>query len=64
MPFKPNYNHQRAERDRAKQAKKEAKLAERAERKKAGLDPDTGEALTDEAQPGDAADAAQPAEHE
>ena len=26
MVFKPNYNHQRAERDRAKQAKKEAKL--------------------------------------
>ena len=29
MAFKPNYNHQRAERDRAKQAKKEAKLRER-----------------------------------
>jgi hypothetical protein len=29
MVFKPNYNHQRAERDRAKQAKKEAKLRER-----------------------------------
>ena len=25
MPFKPNYNQQRAERNRAKQAKKEAK---------------------------------------
>jgi hypothetical protein len=31
MVFKPNYNHQRAERDRAKQAKKEAKLREREE---------------------------------
>jgi hypothetical protein len=29
MAFKPNYNHQRAERDRAKQAKKEAKTRER-----------------------------------
>jgi hypothetical protein len=29
MAFKPNYNQQRAERDRAKQAKKEAKLRER-----------------------------------
>jgi hypothetical protein len=39
MVFKPNYNQQRAERDRAKQAKKEAKLREReeqaAERRKA-----------------------------
>lgn len=62
MPFKPNYNHQRAERDRAKQAKKEAKLAERAERKKAGLDPDSGEALAGTAQP--AATPAPPAEDE
>ncbi len=29
MVYKPNYNHQRAERDRAKQAKKETKLRER-----------------------------------
>ena len=29
MVFKPNYNLQRAERDRAKQAKKEAKARER-----------------------------------
>ena len=39
MVFKPNYNHQRAERDRAKQAKKEAKARERedaaAQRRKA-----------------------------
>lgn len=31
MVFKPNYDQQRAERDRAKQAKKEAKLREREE---------------------------------
>jgi hypothetical protein len=29
MPFKPNYNQQRAERNRLKQAKKDAKLRER-----------------------------------
>lgn len=64
MPFKPNYNHQRAERDRAKQAKKEAKLAERAERKKAGLDPDTGEALASSAPPGAAPNPAPPPKDE
>ncbi len=31
MPSKPNYNHQRAERDRAKKAAKDAKLRERKE---------------------------------
>ncbi|MDQ2802241.1 MAG: hypothetical protein M3Y41_06005 [Pseudomonadota bacterium] len=31
MPFKPNYNQQRAERNRLKQAKKDAKLREREE---------------------------------
>ncbi len=31
MPFKPNFNHQRAERDRLKKASKEAKLRERKE---------------------------------
>ena len=35
MPFKPNYNFQRAERDRAKKAAKEMKLEER--RKEAEL---------------------------
>jgi hypothetical protein len=43
MAFKPNYNQQRAERDRAKQAKKEEKLREReaeVARRKAGLAPD------------------------
>ncbi len=29
MPPKPNYNHQRAERDRAKKAARDAKLEER-----------------------------------
>lgn len=33
MPFKPNYNHQRLERERAKQAKKEEKLREKRARK-------------------------------
>lgn len=31
MPSKPNYNHQRAERDRAKKASKEKKLQDRKE---------------------------------
>lgn len=31
MPFKPNYSQQRAERNRLKQAKKDAKLRERDE---------------------------------
>ena len=54
MVFKPNYNQQRAERDRAKQAKKEAKLREKedaaAERRRAEQDgtapgmPESGEA--------------------
>ena len=35
MVFKPNYNHQRAERDRAKAAKKEAKLREKQEARRA-----------------------------
>jgi len=41
MAFKVNYNQQRAERDRAKAAKKEATLREQEEltaRRKAGLD--------------------------
>jgi hypothetical protein len=32
MPFKPNYNQQRAERNRAKREKKEEKLKEQRER--------------------------------
>jgi hypothetical protein len=32
MPFKPNYNQQRAERNRAKEQKKQEKLQRRAER--------------------------------
>lgn len=42
MAFKPNYNQQRAERDRQKQARKAEKLRERDEevaRRKAGLPP-------------------------
>ncbi len=31
MPSKPNYNHQRAERDRAKKASKDMKLQQRKE---------------------------------
>jgi hypothetical protein len=41
MAFKPNYNQQRAERNRAKQAKQEAKLKEQEEqraRRKAAQD--------------------------
>ncbi len=34
MVFKPNYNQQRAERNRAKQAKQEAKRAEKEEKAK------------------------------
>jgi hypothetical protein len=48
MPSKPNYNHQRAERDRAKKASKETKLRERKEQaalRKAGA--------TDRAEPSD-----------
>ena len=50
MAFKPNYNQQRAERDRNKQAKKDAKLRDREEaahKRKTELDsppsPDAGE---------------------
>jgi hypothetical protein len=49
MAFKPNYNQQRAERNRAKQAKKDEKLREReaevARRKAGGLPPLADEAL-------------------
>jgi hypothetical protein len=40
MVFKPNYNQQRAERDRNKQAKKEAKLREREEAARRKTDDD------------------------
>jgi hypothetical protein len=62
VAFKPNYNQQRAERNRAKQAKAEAKAREREEqvaRRKAGLpDLDTtssesSEASSDEPAPGE-----------
>jgi len=44
MAFKPNYNQQRAERNRLKQAKKDAKLRERDEaviRRKSESEQDT-----------------------
>ena len=51
MAFKPNYNQQRAERNRAKQAKKEEKLRlqqERTQRRKAALEsPASEEARND-----------------
>jgi hypothetical protein len=56
MPFKPNYNHQRAERNRLKQAKKDAKLREREEaaaRRKAGLDDPSAEAAPGDETAGD-----------
>lgn len=54
MAFKPNYNQQRAERNRAKQAKQEAKRLEKeqqvAKRKQGGVD----EPPSDEAPASDA----------
>ncbi len=58
MVFKPNYNFQRAERERAKEAKAEAKKAEKAEAKRraaAGEPP---------AEPSDADAAAEPDLHD
>ncbi len=57
MAFKPNYNQQRAERNRAKQAKKDEKLREReaevARRKAGGLPPLSDEALVSDDLPSD-----------
>ena len=53
MPFKPNYNHQRAERDRAKVAKKEERLQQKKEQaalRKAAEE--NGTLLPDEPAPG------------
>lgn len=50
MVFKPNYNQQRAERDRAKQAKKEAKLREREEASRRKTDEDKVEPLAADTQ--------------
>ena len=58
MAFKVNYNQQRAERDRAKQAKKDAKLREREEetaRRKAGIAEGEPEVTEQEAPDGTAA---------
>jgi hypothetical protein len=43
MPPKPNYKHQRAERDRAKKASKETKLQQRKEQAALRKTSDTGE---------------------
>jgi len=55
MAFKVNYNQQRAERDRAKQAKKDAKLreqeAELTRRRNAQHSPEAGEAPRDPSEP-------------
>ena len=47
MVFKPNYNHQRAERDRAKAAKKEAKLRERQDARRSADQTDEAPAPAD-----------------
>ena len=60
MAYKVNYNHQRAERDRAKQAKKEAKLREKEEaaaRRKAGLDGELQAEMAPDAAAGSMAEA-------
>ncbi|HET7879294.1 MAG TPA: hypothetical protein VFL55_00300 [Acetobacteraceae bacterium] len=44
MPYKPNYKHQRAERDRAKKASKDAKLQERKEQAAIRKASETGDA--------------------
>jgi len=50
MAFKPNYNQQRAERNRAKDLKKQEKLQRREEevaaRRAAGLPPEDGDSET------------------
>ena len=48
MPPKPNYNHQRAERDRAKKASKETKLQERKAQAALRKASETGGAKPDE----------------
>jgi hypothetical protein len=66
MPFKPNYGQQRAERNRLKQAKKDAKLREREDavaRRKADGDAASPDGPTSDASDSDAsgADAAREA---
>ncbi|HEX4262050.1 MAG TPA: hypothetical protein VHY76_13215 [Acetobacteraceae bacterium] len=54
MPFKPNYNMQRADRNRQKQAKKEAKAREQEEaraRRKAAEQAGTPEPTEDSTEP-------------
>jgi hypothetical protein len=56
MVFKPNYNFQRAERERAKEAKQEAKRLEKAEAKRrlAAGEPPLPETAPDAQEPTDA----------
>lgn len=51
MPPKPNYNHQRAERDRAKKAAKEVKLREKKEQAALRKANETGGTTPPEAPP-------------
>ena len=60
MPFKPNYNHQRAERNRAKEQKKQEKRQRRddeAAKRKGDLDApqdaETGDGETGDAETGE-----------
>jgi hypothetical protein len=53
MAFRPNYNQQRAERDRAKRAKREEKLKLQAERtaQRKGIEATDGEPVNPGAEP-------------
>jgi hypothetical protein len=46
MPYKPNYQQQRAERDRAKKLSKDAKLQERKEQAALRKASETGDAVS------------------
>jgi hypothetical protein len=46
MPYKPNYKHQRAERDRVKKASRDAKLQERKEQATLRKASESGDAET------------------
>lgn len=47
MAFKPNYRHERAERDRAKAAKAQQKLKEREEKAALRKEPEDGGAASE-----------------
>lgn len=55
MVFKPNYNMQRAERTRAKQAKKDEKLREKEEAARRKAELEAGSTPSDSPEPSDAA---------